>query len=72
MNEKIQAGLREKSARRVYFDNMANTPVDPRVVEAMIPHLRGTYGNPLNIHDWGQASLRTCTAHGSFLQAKRA
>jgi cysteine desulfurase len=43
-------------ARRVYFDNMASTRVDPRVVEEMIPHLRGIFGNPLNVHDWGQAS----------------
>ncbi|MFA4844636.1 MAG: aminotransferase class V-fold PLP-dependent enzyme [Candidatus Margulisiibacteriota bacterium] len=38
---------------QVYFDNMANTPVDSRVVEAMLPHLRETYGNPLNLHDFG-------------------
>lgn len=56
MNEKIQPGPGKLSARRVYFDNMASTQVDPRVVEAMIPHLRGTFGNPLNVHDWGQAS----------------
>ncbi|HTY12841.1 MAG TPA: aminotransferase class V-fold PLP-dependent enzyme [Candidatus Omnitrophota bacterium] len=43
--------------RSVYLDNMASTPVDPRVVDAMLPHLKNTYGNPLNIHDWGQASL---------------
>ncbi len=39
--------------RSVYFDNMSNTPVDPRVVEAIVPHLRETYGNPLSVHDWG-------------------
>ena len=43
--------------RRVYFDHMANTPPDPRVIEAMLPHLKGSYGNPLNIHDFGQATL---------------
>lgn len=35
---------------------MANTPVDPRVVEAMLPHLRETFGNPLNFHDYGAKS----------------
>jgi cysteine desulfurase len=43
--------------RSVYLDNMANTPVDPRVIEAIIPHLKGTYGNPLNLHDEGQKTL---------------
>jgi cysteine desulfurase len=45
------------SERKVYFDHMANTPVDPRVVEAMIPHLRKTFGNPLSIHDFGVKTL---------------
>ena len=36
---------------------MANTPVDPRVVDAMIPHLRETFGNPLSPHDFGAATL---------------
>jgi len=38
----------------VYFDHMANTPIDPRVVEAMLPHLKESFGNPLNLHDFGQ------------------
>jgi cysteine desulfurase len=43
---------------KVYLDNMANTPIDPRVIEAMIPHLRETYGNPLNLHDFGARTLQ--------------
>lgn len=39
---------------KVYFDHMANTPVDPRVVETILPHLKETYGNPLNLHEFGQ------------------
>ena len=39
---------------RVYFDNAASTPVLPEVVEAMLPHLRGTYGNPSSIHKEGR------------------
>jgi cysteine desulfurase len=30
----------------LYFDNNATTPCDPRVVEAMVPHLFEHYGNP--------------------------
>ena len=37
----------------VYFDHMANTPIDPRVASAMLPHLKETFGNPLNLHDFG-------------------
>lgn len=40
--------------RLVYLDHMANTPVDQRVIEAMLPHLQETFGNPLNLHDAGQ------------------
>jgi cysteine desulfurase len=42
--------------RIVYFDNMSNTPVDPRVIDEMIPHMKETFGNPLNLHDFGMKS----------------
>ena len=40
--------------RRVYLDNSATTPVDPRVVEAMMPYLTGRFGNPSSVHFYGQ------------------
>jgi cysteine desulfurase len=39
--------------RRVYLDNTASTPVLPEVLEAMLPYLKETYGNPQSLHDWG-------------------
>jgi len=39
--------------RRVYLDNTASTPLLPEVLEAMLPYLKDTYGNPQSIHDWG-------------------
>src|ERR1041385_9216496 len=40
--------------RRVYLDNSATTPVDPRVLEAMLPFLREDFGNASSIHYFGQ------------------
>src|SRR5512140_1752040 len=39
---------------RLYFDHNATTPVAPEVLEAMLPYLTGTYGNPSSIHHFGQ------------------
>jgi len=38
----------------VYLDHAATTPVDPRVLEAMLPHFSRTYGNPSSVHTLGQ------------------
>jgi cysteine desulfurase len=40
--------------RRVYLDNSATTPVDPRVVEAMLPYLMEKFGNASSVHFYGQ------------------
>jgi len=40
--------------RPVYLDNMASTPVDPRVVEAMAPFWSKAFGNPHSVeHAFG-------------------
>lgn len=40
----------------VYLDNAATTPIDPKVVEAMIPVLQSNFGNPSSIHSHGRES----------------
>ena len=40
----------------VYLDNAATTPMDPRVLEAMLPHLGATRGNPSSLHARGVAA----------------
>ncbi len=43
----------------IYLDNAATTPVDPRVVDAMLPYLREQFGNPASgAHVFGQAAAR--------------
>ncbi|MCA1848180.1 MAG: aminotransferase class V-fold PLP-dependent enzyme, partial [Actinobacteria bacterium] len=37
----------------VYLDNAATTPVDPRVLEAMLPHMGGRRGNASSLHASG-------------------
>ena len=38
----------------VYLDNAATTPVDPDVVEAMLPYLREHFGNASSVHAFGR------------------
>jgi cysteine desulfurase len=40
--------------QRVYLDHNATTPLDPRVLEAMLPALQGVFGNASSIHWFGQ------------------
>ena len=40
--------------RKVYLDYNATTPVDSRVFEAMLPHLKDNFGNPSSIHSFGR------------------
>ncbi|WP_139924725.1 cysteine desulfurase family protein [Hymenobacter sp. DG01] len=38
----------------VYFDNAATTPLDPEVLDAMLPFMRDHFGNPSSIHGHGR------------------
>ncbi len=44
--------MREQSV--IYLDHSATTPVDPRVVEAMVPYLSDRFGNPSSLHRLGR------------------
>src|SRR5947207_9608350 len=40
--------------RKVYLDHSATTPIDRRVLEAMMPYLMDRFGNASSIHAFGQ------------------
>jgi cysteine desulfurase len=55
----IPAGLRDGP---IYLDYNATTPVDPRVVEAMLPYLTTHFGNPSSSHHYAQQPRRALAA----------
>jgi cysteine desulfurase len=40
--------------RRIYLDHTATTPLDPRVLEAMLPLFSDTFGNASSVHSYGR------------------
>ncbi len=44
--------------QHVYFDHNATTPLDEKVLEAMLPYLRGNFGNASSRHELGIVARR--------------
>lgn len=40
--------------KRIYLDHTATTPLDPRVLEAMMPYFSEAFGNASSVHWYGQ------------------
>ena len=45
--------------RLVYFDHSATTPVDQRVIDAMMPHWTEDWGNPNSLYELGRRAYRS-------------
>jgi cysteine desulfurase len=41
--------------RAIYLDHNATTPVDPRVIEVVLPYLSEHFGNPSSAHEYARA-----------------
>jgi len=48
----------------IYLDHAGTTPMDPRVLEAMLPYFTQLYGNPASIHTVGQEARHALDAGG--------
>jgi cysteine desulfurase len=48
--------------RLIYMDHAATTPVHPEVVEAMLPHLSKSFGNPSALHALGREAHEAVSA----------
>ena len=44
--------------KSIYLDYAATTPLEPLVLEAMLPYLQENYGNPSSLHQLGQKARR--------------
>src|SRR3989304_8263772 len=40
----------------IYLDYNATTPIDPKVLEAMLPYLKEHFGNPSSSHLYGKTA----------------
>ncbi len=67
--------LAMSKTKRIYMDHTAGKPVDPRVMEALLPYMKSLYGNPSSVHSFGQEARQaieeTRTKIAELINAER-
>ena len=48
----------EQPKRTVYMDHASTTPLDPRVLEAMLPYFTEKFGNASSVYRLGQEARK--------------
>jgi cysteine desulfurase len=51
---------------RIYLDYNATTPVEPEVLDAMLPYFSAEFGNAASIHTTGQRARSAVFSYGSL------
>lgn len=46
----------------IYLDHNATTPLDPRVLETMLPYFSRDFGNPSSLHSFGRSARKALEA----------
>ena len=55
--------------RQAYFDNASTTPLDRRVLKAMMPYFTDDYGNPSNLYETGRCAKKAIALAGEQIAA---
>ncbi|MEN2497255.1 MAG: cysteine desulfurase [Marteilia pararefringens] len=69
MNELCKVNLKAnvRIKRPIYMDNLATTPIDPRVMDKMLPYMSNKFGNPHSRnHEYGfqsEAAVEVARGH---------
>lgn len=50
--------VEQMESKQIYLDHGASTPVNPEIIEAMLPYWTEHYGNPSSVHHFGQRAER--------------
>ena len=53
-NYKIMSTIAESDNKTVYLDYAAATPIDPEVLQTMLPYWDKKYGNASSMHESGR------------------